>query len=174
MRKVFGIIFAGVIAMAQPAFASSDKMQIASWQSRMETALLNYKQGNYESAFQDLLKFAKAGDKYCQYLVSTMYLQGQGTTMDSMEGYVWLNVALEQDRTSWRQLLETLDNNVDDSFRDTASPIIADYIARYGVDAQKMVCRNERPTGSSRRRMNCTKVQVIRGFFYVDEESGLL
>lgn len=174
MKKATGFIAALMMSIAVNAEeAPRTEMQMSAYQSRLEIALLNYTSGQFEAAFEDLLKFAKTGDKLAQYLTAMAYLQGQGTKMNNMEGYAWLSVAVEQNNKKWKKMLANIDKGLDDEFKDKVKPKVEEYIAKYGIKAQKLVCRNRKETGTQRRRHTCEKIQTRRGFFYVGEDSGL-
>jgi len=63
--------------------------------SRLDGAAVSYDSGNYEQAFYEYLKLAKAGSPLAQYRVSYMLAMGLGTREDAVESLAWAVVASE-------------------------------------------------------------------------------
>ena len=63
--------------------------------SRLDGAAVSYDSGNYEQAFYEYLKLAKAGNPLAQYRVSYMLAMGLGTREDVVESLAWAVVASE-------------------------------------------------------------------------------
>ena len=54
-----------------------------------------YQQGNFKKAYKSYYKLAKTGDHYSQHLVSEMYANGEGKTVDLTKAYAWSVLAAE-------------------------------------------------------------------------------
>ena len=54
-----------------------------------------YLEKNYKQAYKIYYKLAKTGDHYSQDQVSTMYVKGEGKSIDLNEAYAWSVLAAE-------------------------------------------------------------------------------
>jgi len=62
---------------------------------RLHGAAVSYDSGNYDQAFYEYLKLAKAGSPLAQYRVSYMLAMGLGTRENVIESLAWAVVASE-------------------------------------------------------------------------------
>lgn len=92
-----------------------------------------YKAGDYDTAFQEYLAAAKAGDRRAFGQIAALYLYGRGTETDYQKAWAWFQVAGNHgDRYAAR-------------YRDTAgAQLTADEIEQ----AEELAARYEKEYGS--------------------------
>lgn len=85
--------------------------------NRTEQSLAFYKQGqaaykqqNYQTAFEKLIKAAKNGNADAQYAVGYMRYNGIGTLRDQSNALMWLQKAAKQGQPRAIEALQNLDN----------------------------------------------------------------
>jgi len=128
--------------------------------NKYELALRQTKHSDKGKAFPVLLEYAKYGEKLAQYMVGTFYLSGIGTDANPTEGLVWIGTALEQRTAEWQRTFENITAKLPDDQKAMLDDLIKKRIALYGVQAQKMSCRNEAAVmGSNKRYHVCTKIR---------------
>lgn len=60
-----------------------------------KVAAKNYQEMNYGKAFSDFERLAYIGDKHAQYMLSIMFLYGQGTEKNPAKSYAWSKLSTE-------------------------------------------------------------------------------
>lgn len=138
-----------------------DMPRLAShYNQKIDAALLALNAHKYEKAFEKLSNTARWGHKESQFYLSTMYLQGQGTSQDIPKAWIWLNLALEQRNTDWvimkRKLSELIPNDVQQALEKDVEV----YRNKYGVDARGLNCRATKVVGSNRLVERCEQKWV--------------
>lgn len=58
-----------------------------------ERGMAAYERGAYDSALQELMQLAEAGDVDAQFILGRMYARGAGVIQDFVEAYKWYNLA---------------------------------------------------------------------------------
>jgi len=81
-RQLFA--FATVLLLAAPAWGDWDDGQDA------------YDRGDYETAFEELLPYAKQGNAGAQVILGVMYNYGYGVPQDYSKAMKWYRLAAEQ------------------------------------------------------------------------------
>ncbi len=76
-----------------------------------------YVEGRYESAFQLVSDTASKGMKESQYLLSLMFLKGEGVDKNILIGLGWLGVAIESGDEEWNNTFNTLYASMNDTQR---------------------------------------------------------
>lgn len=66
-----------------------------------------YTAGRYESAFEILSDPASKGMKESQYLLSRMFMMGEGVNKSILIGFGWLGVAIESGNEEWTDTFNT-------------------------------------------------------------------
>lgn len=112
---------------------------------------------NYDSAFNYLVDASKLGNKISQFTLALLYMQGLGVEQNYTEAYLWLNVATEVKEKRWQQVRDQLHNSLSEEQIAALKPFVAEYIEKYGADAQEVSCYKRATTGSNRKLMHCTK-----------------
>src|SRR5258708_38289659 len=73
-----------LLALAQPAWAGLD------------SGVAAYDAGEYTTAYRELFPLAMREDPVAAYLLSRMYLAGQGLDQNTEEGLKWLQLAAKR------------------------------------------------------------------------------
>ncbi|MEW6984195.1 hypothetical protein AAD001_16190 [Colwelliaceae bacterium 6471] len=170
MIKVITVFFITFIFVAN-VHSSDRAMDINEYNKELRLALTLYKESEYSKALPELELYAKRGDKTAQYIVGTMYLNSQGTEQDLMKSYAWLSVANEQKSKVWIKPLNMLESKLPSDYLENAQVMAKSYIDSYGVKAQRMKCSNVKELGSRKPTHSCSKMEVRKGHYYVDDET---
>ncbi|NMP30459.1 sel1 repeat family protein [Thalassotalea sp. M1531] len=169
MKTIKMIMASLLIATSSVGFANegnSKFIDIDAYEKNIKEALSLYQSNNYESALPALEKVAQLGEKKAQYIVGTMYLNGQGTPQDLKKSYAWLSVANEQKTKSWKKPLNMLEEKLPKDYLAVVNEEAKTYIDRYGVKAQKLKCRPMKTLGSKKPKHTCKKSELKPGFYY--------
>ncbi|WDE09016.1 sel1 repeat family protein [Thalassomonas viridans] len=119
--------------------------------------IIQYQKGNYKEAFEKLSELASWGYKESQYALAFMFLKGQHVQQSTLIGMGWLGVAAESGHKKWIELFEKLYNSAPKEEQVKFDKIIADYISKFGMKAQKVTCRKRIKPPSQRVILDCIK-----------------
>ena len=114
-----------------------------------------YVAGRYDSAFELLSDTASKGMKESQYLISVMFLKGEGVNKNVLFGLGWLGVAIESGNEEWINTFNTLYDSLNDAQRAMVDDKIKTYVAKYGSAVQGVTCRNRGAAGSRESQLRC-------------------
>ncbi|GAB59264.1 sel1 repeat family protein [Rheinheimera nanhaiensis] len=145
------------------------KLRAEFYQNELDLLLDKARRGNFADFYQDVVKFAHYGEKYPQYLLGVMLLKGDGVQQDIGQGLVWIRLALEQKNTEWQKVYDSITAKLTKEQLDALEPMYETYKARFGVQAQKMSCNNEKMEASNIRIHQCRKTLVLKEFYSVYE-----
>lgn len=145
------------------------KLRAEFYQNDLDLLLDKARRGNFSDFYQDVVKFAQYGEKYPQYLLAVMLLKGDGVQQDIGQGLVWLRLALEQKNTEWQKVYDSVSSQLTKEQLASLEPMYEVYKARFGVEAQKMSCNNEKMEASNIRIHQCRKTLVLKEYYTVYE-----
>jgi TPR repeat protein len=128
-----------------------------------------YVDGRYESAFELLSDTASKGMKESQYLMSLMFMKGEGVNKNVLFGLGWLGVAIESGDEKWINTFNTLYESLNDTQRAMVDDKVKVYVAKYGGVAQGVTCSNRGAAGSREVQLRCDKAP---GNYEVHEIEG--
>lgn len=141
------------------------KLRAEFYQNELDLLLDKARRGNFADFYEDVLKFARYGEKYPQYLLGVMLLKGDGVQQDVAQGIVWMRLSLEQKNTEWQRAYDKVVDAIPAEQLASIEPMFELYKARYGVDTQYMSCRNEKMESSSIRLHQCRKSLVMKEYY---------
>lgn len=151
-------------------------MSISLYEDTLSKALKAYRAGENERAFALLSLTARWGEKDAQRLLGAMYLAGEGTQVDLVEGYAWLMLAAESRRKLDRDTLQKAKDAVPKAIAEAAEQIYQSYLPLYGKNATGISCKRQRRGDRGRKNMICErprgindqrfKVPVVDAAFY--------
>jgi TPR repeat protein len=116
---------------------------------------LAWNRGDGKGAERQLLRAACAGDKDSQFMLGTMYLNGEGVEADALRAYGWYAVAAEVGDARYAAARDTVGRLIPGDFRDAASDEAARMLAAYGLSPTGQTCLMESITGSKIRKRVC-------------------
>lgn len=90
-----------------------------------------FAQGDYAKSKNLYLKLAGAGDKYAQYVLSIIALEGLVGEPNLMEAYAWAKVAKESSNTMIKKHFETVSKLVKDPNEDEVLKVSSEIYSRY-------------------------------------------
>lgn len=100
-----------------------------------------YKDRNYEKAFNLLREPAAWGYKGSQYALAFMFLKGQYVQQSTLLGMGWLGVAIESNVKEWTEQYNNFYSVATDKQKLSIDKIVEEYIKRYGLKSQHVTCR---------------------------------
>lgn len=167
--KIFtGLLSLSLVLVSLNSFAGQDDqlIKVNEYKDKLQNAFTLYQSSNYEQALPALEEMAKQGEKRAQYIVGTMYLNAQGVKQDLYKSYAWLKVANEQKSVRWRKPLLMLDEQLSSEHLEIMRQEADQYIDKYGVKAQRLICRKVKTLGSKKRTHKCSKSEVKKGYYF--------
>lgn len=176
MKKILGLLTAVLVTASVSSYATSneDVLDIDTYNKHISDAMELYQASDYDAALPLIEVSAMRGDKTSQYVLGTMYLNGQGTEQDLIKSYSWLTVANEQKSPHWKKPLEMLDEKLPADFLDLAKTEAEKYVEQFGVKTQQLKCRNIKTLGSKKGSHLCLKSEVKPGYYYVSSPTLLV
>ena len=157
MRRVLLILIATFMSLSATAeMYNSD--QIRALYEKELSGIRAYLAGRYESAFHILSDTASKGMKESQYLLSLMFMKGEGVDRSILIGLGWLGVAIESGNKEWNNTFNTVYESMSDTQRAMIDDKVKDYVAKYGSAVQGVTCAKRAAVGSRRIELRCEKV----------------
>jgi TPR repeat protein len=146
--------------MSAPAFAGLyDEERLNTLYKKERNGIRAYDDSEYETAFKYLSDTASKGLKESQYLVSIMFMQGQGTNKSVLFGLAWLGVATESGNEDWQSTFDTIYMALSEAQRTMVDEKIREYAKKYGSATQGVTCAKRATAGSRRIELRCAKNQ---------------
>jgi len=127
-----------------------------------------YERGDYQGAFQELSELAPWGYKDSQYALAFMFLKGLHVEQSTLIGMGWLGVAAESGIKEWQQLFDELYHAASAEDKTNIDLVVNDYIAKFGLKAQHVVCQRTKRGFSKRIVMQCTKNERLTTVHSID------
>ena len=145
------LIFIAVL-MSLPATAEMyEKEQVLALYEKEASGVRAYLDGRFESAFEILSDSARRGMKESQYLLSLMFMKGEGVGKSIPIGISWLGVAAESGAEEWNNTFKSIVDSLSDAQRAMIDTKVKDYVAKYGGVVQGVTCANRAAAGSRTR-----------------------
>ena len=176
-RPISYLIIATIIlsiSFISSAFSPEKVLDIISYNKELKMAIRSYQVNDYNEALPKLEIFAKRGDKTSQYIVGTMYLNAQGTKQDLTKSYGWLTVANEQKTQAWELPLKMLQDKLPVEHLEILALEGEKYIKLYGAKSQRLKCKNVKRLGSKRPSHRCNKIEIVNGYYFVDNLDSMV
>ncbi|MDX1676911.1 hypothetical protein [Arsukibacterium sp.] len=180
MKKLIStILIAGILAVTgNPSFAAEDDKTLQGEEVRLRSYLyaadydsmmaLVQKQ-QFAEAFPEIMRFARYGEKYAQYLAGLLMVTGEDVPVNVEEGLVWMRLSLEQETRDWERRYNEIIKNLTQAQLDSLNPLYEEFKRKYGADNQFMRCGYERLKGSNMRTHTCRKNLMMNEYYTVVE-----
>lgn len=123
----------------------------------------------FAEAFPEIMRFARYGEKYAQYLAGMLLVSGEAGSTNVEEGLVWLKLALEQQTSDWERRYEDITKNLSAEQLESLKPMYDEYQRKYGAENQFMRCGYEKMRGSNMRHHVCRKNLMMNEYYMVVE-----
>ncbi|GEA07296.1 hypothetical protein KUL42_20570 [Alteromonas sp. KUL42] len=160
-KTLLSIVAVTGLALSCAANAQQAKTENGIWKTEylltLEQGLHALKAEKYDKALAKLTESAKMGNKEGQYYLAQMYFQGWGTPVNYEEGWLWLNVAMEQKTAEWNRSFRQIRKALPDDYIEALAPYVEEYISKYGADAQDLRCETRSAIGSNIKEVICEK-----------------
>jgi hypothetical protein len=116
---------------------------------------LAWERGDGPKAEEILVKAACAGDKDSQFMLGTMYLNGEGAPADALKAYGWYVTAAEVGDSKYEAAVDKLGALIPAVHMDAAKAEAERMLKAYGLDATGQTCQMEAITGSKIKNRTC-------------------
>ena len=137
---------------------TKDGMWMTEYNNMVSQGLYALNSKNYDKAHEKLSTAAEWGSKEAQFYLAQMYLSGwEDTKPDYKQGWLWLNVALEQRTQEWRDAERDITRALPEEFIQAMEPLVAEHIAQFGAEAKDLSCLKRTRVGSNIREIMCEK-----------------
>jgi TPR repeat protein len=151
------LLFGTLSVFAVNSMAEDTHMWESEYQNKVQSALHALHSKNYVDAKRKLLATADLGNKQAQYHLAQMYLNGWGSEPDYELGWMWLNVAMEQQTVEWRETFRKIKRVLPEDFIVYMEPKVAKHIEQYGAKAKDLRCIKKNKIGSHIKEVICEK-----------------
>lgn len=143
---------------------SNDERYIPSKEDA-KIAAKDYQEKNYEKAYSGFEKLAYIGDKHAQYMLSIMFLYGQGTERNLAKSYAWSKLSTETNSeplvSHFKKLTASLPQETIGQGEDFYSKIYKDYNDVAIAREYRNYFNDQIPTCTgSRIKGNCGNVKI--------------
>jgi TPR repeat protein len=150
------VLIATLISLSAAAELYENEQVLALYEKEA-SGVRAYLDGRYESAFGILSDTARRGMKESQYLLSLMFMKGEGIGKSVPIGIGWLGVAIESGDEEWNLTFKKIYDSLNDAQRAIIDDKVEDYVAKYGSAAQGVSCAERTVAGSRRVELRCDK-----------------
>lgn len=149
---------ATVAAPATDDSQPTQRVQTREYDQKLRQVREAYEQRDWDRAFRLSSETARWGDKWSQFVLGTLYLDGLGGADENvLLAYGWLAAAAESGIEDFAGAAARLREAIPVQHHAEADGAARALIARYGMDATGVRCEKRRPTGSNRRVLDCRK-----------------
>lgn len=147
-----------IVMVATSTFAAGlyDTQRLNTLYKKEINGIRAYDDGAFKSAFKTLSDTACKGLKESQYLVSIMFMQGQGTNKSILLGLAWLGDAGDE---AWQKTFDTLDNALNVAQRSMVDEKIQEYVGKFGSDTQGVTRAKRTAVGNRNFELRGAKSQ---------------
>jgi hypothetical protein len=122
-----------------------------------QRGIAKYRAGEYKEAYSLLSESARKGLKRSQHTLALMHIAGQAVAKNILVGVALLGLAAEsgdrQLKKEYAKAIKAIPNKYQKLVREQTQY----YIARYGMDAQGIVCTRVKRTDSNFKILKCYK-----------------
>lgn len=141
------------------------RMRSMVYSSDYDSMMALVQKQEFAQAFPEIMRFARYGEKYAQYLAGMLMISGQGVPVNVEEGLVWMRLSLEQETSDWQRRYEDITKNLTKQQLDSLNPMYEQFKSKFGAQTQNMRCGYERMRGSNMRHHVCRK-NLLMGEYY--------
>ena len=142
----------GTLPDGEIVYKSIDEMD-----KSLKKGVKAYKKEKYAKAYEHLSELAQWGIKEPQALVGIMYVKGQHVDQSIEKGLAWLGVANEIEMDDSREAFDYIYNQLNADQKKMIDTKVADYVSKFGMEAQHVVCKKKSKVGSNLKQMVCLK-----------------
>ena len=146
------------LAVAAAPEQATQRVQTREYDKKLRFVREAYEQQDWDRAYRLASETARWGDKWSQYVLGSLYLDGKGGAEENvLLAYAWLAAAAESGIEDFEQGAARLRAAIPPQHHAEADAAARALIARYGLEATGVRCEKRRPTGSNMRVLDCRK-----------------
>ena len=154
-------LLADVAVAAAPEQATeqaTQRVQTREYDKKLRFVREAYEQQDWERAYRLASETARWGDKWSQFVLGSLYLDGKGGADENvLLAYGWLAAAAESGIKDFVDGAARLKAAIPEQHHAEADAAARALINRYGLQATGVRCEKRRPTGSNMRVLDCRK-----------------
>lgn len=169
LTAAFGGIHVGAAQETKTEQREEIRMRSMIYSADYDSMMALVQKQRFAEAFPEVIRFAKYGEKYAQYLAGLLMVTGQDVPVNVEEGLVWMRLSLEQDTTDWKRRYKDITKNLTKEQLDSLNPMYEEFKQKYGAENQFMRCGYERLKGSNMRQHTCRKNLFMNEYYTVVE-----
>lgn len=168
MKRLAQSILISIGLVAGPAMAADqyEYVSIALYDKMLQEAAGAYGDGEFDLAFENYSKLARWGDKQAQQMLGIMYLQGEGTDVDLVEGYVWIKLAAESKSRGALDIMKQVESQLPPAAIRAGDQLYDSYLSKYGAEAMGIKCSKKRRRSMGRPEIVCERDRQIQATQY--------
>ncbi len=124
-----------------------------------------YDDGRYNQALRLYKRLSQYSDKFSQYRLASMYLDGFGVEKNLLEAYAWSYVSAESRKPKYVAFHKEIRSMLDEEQLALAREKAGEYIAEYGlfsnaVNARRLIASEKKRCTGSRVGATCSNLGV--------------
>jgi hypothetical protein len=136
----------------------TQRVQTREYDQKLRQVREAYEAHDWDRAYRLSSETARWGDKWSQFVLGSLYLDGKGGANENvLLAYGWMAAAAESGIDEFADAAARLREAIPAQHHPEADGAARALIARYGMDATGVRCEKRRPTGSNRRVLDCRK-----------------
>ena len=160
--KMFELVLTGVLLAAGEPSEDFEYISLTVYDDTIQTAHRAYRAGEFDRAFNNYWQCARWGEKECQQILGALYLAGQGTEVNIVEGYAWLKLAAESGNRNMKDTLKQAEKALPEAAVEAGDEVYEEYLALYGIEAMGISCKRRRSGDSAKRVVVCERPRDLR------------
>lgn len=158
-----------VLAQNQTEEREEVRMRSVLYSADYDSMMALVQKQQFTEAFPEIIRFARYGEKYAQYLAGMLLVSGEAGSANVEEGLVWLQLSLEQQTSDWERRYKDITKNITAQQLEALKPMFEEYQRKYGAENQFMRCGFERMRGSNMRHHICRKNLLMNEYYMIVE-----
>jgi TPR repeat protein len=165
---IFGVAGSSVVFASETDMQHEEvRMRATLYSADYDSMMSLVQKQKFAEAFPEIMRFARYGEKYAQYLAGLLMVSGEEVPPNVEEGLVWMRLSLEQKTSDWEKRYEGMIANLTPEQLSSLNPLYEEFKQKYGVDSQFMNCSYERLRSSNLRQHTCRKNLLMSEFYMV-------
>ena len=155
MKIIILLLLAVTTVISDATEKTVSKHFISTVINAQKAGIKHYTQGEFEKAFEKLSISAQGGLKESQYLLGLMYFKGQYVKQSLATGMAWLGVANEIHIKDRKATYNNIYNKLNVKQQEHIDKMVAEYIERYGMKTQNLICKKKASLGRRKIQIQC-------------------
>lgn len=148
---------ATMVPVAHAQEEGKERILVSDYNRTLNTVRQVYDAGNWERAFEMLSQTARWGDKWSQFALGTLYLEGKGTEENVLLAYAWIAASAESGIEEFVAAAEKLRAAIPAEHHADMDGAVDFLIREYGMEATGVRCDKRAQLGTHRKVFDCRR-----------------